>query len=296
MYDPRRTAPSLVSVIIPALNAQETIGDQLEALSRQTYAGCFEVLIADNGSSDATVDRVLAFKTRLPGLRVIDASQERGAGYARNTAVAHAAGEFLAMCDADDVVSRVWLEELVHHAPHGHILTGPLLPLPENHRGSRNAMDISYRSLEELYGTFPYAPSGNLGIWADIYHELGGFSQDLRTGEDKDLSWRAQRVGYQVVLVPGAVVQRRERTGFRMLCRQFYEFGRDAPTLSLRNPNVFTLSRLDLFRRAGWVLIRVPYLALTPLRRRVWLRSASFLWGLLVGTIRGFSASRAKPQ
>ena len=48
--------PRAFSVVIPAWNADRVIGEQLESLEAQTFEGCWEVLVADNGSTDRNAD------------------------------------------------------------------------------------------------------------------------------------------------------------------------------------------------------------------------------------------------
>ena len=102
-----------VSVVIPVLNGAATISQQLAALAGQTYRGPMEVLVADNGSTDATVEVVQALSGRLPGLRLVDASARVGTNHARNAGAAAAGGDLLAFCDADDVAAPGWLAGLV---------------------------------------------------------------------------------------------------------------------------------------------------------------------------------------
>src|ERR671919_3057602 len=61
-----------LSVVIPCLNAAETIGVQLDALRRQKWSERWEVIIADNGSTDATVSVIEANANGLPNLQIID--------------------------------------------------------------------------------------------------------------------------------------------------------------------------------------------------------------------------------
>ena len=55
-----------VSVVVVMRNAAATIGEQLEALSRQDYAGPWEVVLADNGSTDDSVAVARQWEDRLP--------------------------------------------------------------------------------------------------------------------------------------------------------------------------------------------------------------------------------------
>jgi len=89
-----------VSVVIPTLDAERTLGAQLDALSTQDYRGAWEVVIVDNGSSDDSMEVAKAFSTRLPLLRLAEARDQRSAAHARNVGVSVAGGDFIAFCDA----------------------------------------------------------------------------------------------------------------------------------------------------------------------------------------------------
>ena len=102
-----------ISVIIACLNEAQHISEQLEALSRQHIpAGLtWEVIVADNGSSDGTPDLARRFADCL-NLTVLDASAKPGPSYARNSAAQVATGEVLLFTDADDVVADDWLAQM----------------------------------------------------------------------------------------------------------------------------------------------------------------------------------------
>ena len=70
--------PGLVSVVVPVRNGAATIALQFEALADQDYDGPWEVVVSDNGSTDATRSVVDEWSAKLPGLRVVDSSQARG--------------------------------------------------------------------------------------------------------------------------------------------------------------------------------------------------------------------------
>jgi glycosyltransferase involved in cell wall biosynthesis len=73
MTGARRGAPYRISVIVPARDAAATIGGQLAALAAQRYEGSWEVIVADNGSADATATVADRWIGRIPGLRVVTA-------------------------------------------------------------------------------------------------------------------------------------------------------------------------------------------------------------------------------
>ena len=104
--------PLKLSVVIPCLNAAATIGVQLEALARQSWEGEWEVIVADNGSTDGSREIVESYRGRLPGLKLVDASDRRGQAHARNLGAAAATGDAFLFCDADDEVAPGWLAAL----------------------------------------------------------------------------------------------------------------------------------------------------------------------------------------
>ncbi len=94
------TSP-LVSVVIPAYNAERFIRQTLESVLAQTYKN-IEVLVVDDGSQDRTADIVRETADRDD--RIILLSQANsGVAAARNLAIQHSKGEFIAPIDADDL-------------------------------------------------------------------------------------------------------------------------------------------------------------------------------------------------
>ena len=88
----------LVSVVMPAYNAADFIAAALDSVLAQTYRP-IEVLVADDGSKDGTAAVVRGFGPPVVYLR----QENRGPAGARNLALAHARGEFVAFLDADDL-------------------------------------------------------------------------------------------------------------------------------------------------------------------------------------------------
>ena len=91
----------LVSVIVPAYNAAATIGETLRSALAQTYPQ-LEVLVVDDGSTDATADIVRSFVARDPRVRLLQQANA-GVAAARNLAIAQSRGAYVAPLDADDL-------------------------------------------------------------------------------------------------------------------------------------------------------------------------------------------------
>lgn len=94
----------IVSVIIPAFNATQTIIDTLESVRSQTFHA-WEALVIDDGSTDETYQLVSSYVARSSDRRIKVVRQpNRGAGVARNSGISLAQGEYLAFLDADDIL------------------------------------------------------------------------------------------------------------------------------------------------------------------------------------------------
>jgi glycosyltransferase involved in cell wall biosynthesis len=282
---PRKT-PRLVSVVIPSLNTRATIGEQLDALAAQTYAGAWEVVVLDNGSTDGSDAYALTWADRLPGLRVVRVAQ-RGISNVRNAARVATEGDLLAFCDADDVVVPGWLAALIDAAGTYDVVGGPLddttlnPPSVVRWRGA-----IPRDALMVPLGFRPFAPGGNCAVWADVVDALGGWDTGYVAGsDDVDFCWRAAEAGYSVGFAPGAVIAYRYRHDRRALYRQFFRYGRTEALLQRR----FAVPRnslLDVLRVWRRLLRRAPALRRNDDDRVVLLREYAYHAGRLWGSVR----------
>src|SRR5687767_5084005 len=97
-----------VSVVMPAYNAQGTIGGAISSVLSQTY-GDLELVVVDDGSTDRTA----AIASAHDGAVRVVQQENRGVAAARNRGIAEAQGELIAFCDSDDIWFDQHLEALV---------------------------------------------------------------------------------------------------------------------------------------------------------------------------------------
>jgi glycosyltransferase involved in cell wall biosynthesis len=218
-------AEPVVSVVVPAFDAVRTVDDQLAALARQRPSFPWEILLCDNGSRDGTADAVRRWIPRLPQLALVDASARRGPSAARNIGAARARGSRLVFCDADDVAADDWVERLAQALERSDIVVGAgetgLLNDPR--RGSVS-WSVDSVITKPYWPRFPAGASSNMGVRTSLFHEIGGFDETLRTGEDIDLCWRVQLAGGSFARAADAVVHIRKRTGLRAVYRQAFSY------------------------------------------------------------------------
>ena len=285
----RPPRPALTSVVIPAYNAAATLGAQLEALAAQTYDGRWEVLVCDNGSSDRTLEVVASYTDRIAGLRVVDASDARGAAHARNAGAA-AGGDLIAYCDGDDEVTDGWLDALVAAAATADVVGGALDHRSLNDPELADLRGGAETELPRAFAFLPYAISANLAVWRDVWEALGGWDTGFpgAAGEDVDFCWRAQLAGYTIAFAPAAVARYRHRDGVGDSVRQVYAYAGSGAQL-YRRFRADGARRRSLAQVAGaWsgLAVRLPYLAASRRRRAIWLVHAAENAGCIRGSIR----------
>lgn len=236
----------VASVVIPARNAAADIADQLRALNEQIDAPPFEVIVADNGSSDDTVTKVHAFQANYP-LRVVDASDAPGASHARNRGAVEATSEWLLFCDADDIVTPHWVAHM-----YDALTSQPDVVVAGNLDLSRNppavvrayggtgepidpASDVLVTTPEPFAAYLPSVCSANFAMNRRAYLAAGGMDESYSGGcEETDFSWRLQEGGLTLVFCPGSVVHYRLRSNARAIFRQQRNYQRERVLLWTR--------------------------------------------------------------
>ena len=214
--------PELVSVIVPSYNSGFLLQAQLAAIAEQDYPGDVEVIVADNGSRDASASAARAWAGEARARRLVNASTTRAGGGAERRCRA-ARGDFLAFCDADDVVSASWLRELVESAGDADLVGGCFESRRLNSPSVSRCFMLTDPEAPHL-SFLPAAAGGNLGVWADVFAALGGFDERSRAGEDVAFVWNAQLAGY--TYAPStAVVHKRFPADLRDAARRFFGYG-----------------------------------------------------------------------
>lgn len=92
----------LISVIMPAYNAEPTIRDSIESIKNQTYP-FWELLVIDDGSSDRTQDVVQSLARTEKRIQIFCQNVNKGVSESRNLGLTLSKGQFIAFCDADDL-------------------------------------------------------------------------------------------------------------------------------------------------------------------------------------------------
>lgn len=204
----------LISVIIPAYNAEKTIKRTIESVLNQTFSD-FEIIIVNDGSQDSTVEIASSFSdSRIKVFSYPNA----GAAVGRNRGFSHAVGEFIAFLDADDLWTsdklEAQLKALQNNSKAGVAYSWADI-IDECDRficlGSHiTANGNVYAQL--LLVCFVVSGSNPL-IRRQAFVDVGGFDESLPASQDYDLYLRlAARYDYVAVPSP-QVLYRLSTTG-----------------------------------------------------------------------------------
>lgn len=233
----QQASTPLISVIIPTYNSQQTIQETINSVLNQTFTN-FELIIIDDGSTDSTLN--ILSKIKEPRLKVYPYpnSGVGGPPVARNRGIAHAAGQYIAFLDHDDLWTPDKLETQLH-------------ALQANPQAA-----VAYSWLDNINEAGDFYYSGNrVAISGDVYgpllvrnflktgsnplicryafDKLGGFDETLSPADDWDM-WLRLAARYHFVCVPSVQilyrivvkslssdVQQTESTALRIIEREF---------------------------------------------------------------------------
>ncbi|BAZ06465.1 glycosyltransferase [Calothrix sp. NIES-3974] len=272
-----------LSVIIPCYNCAEYIGTQLEAFAHQEYSQPWEIIIADNGSTDNTLEIVRQYQQKMPHLRIVDASGgKKCAAYPRNIGAQVAKGEALAFCDADDEVFPGWVAAMGEALSKYDFVAGKSdytklnLPWVVAACAYREGNGVN----DNLY--YPFAGGNNIGIKRHLFYRVGGFDEDIRIIDDVDFCWRVQaQCGVKLIEVPGAKINFRFRDTIKEMYQRWYGIAENNILLLRRHGLKYAWK--NLFRDFVMLVARL----LIKVRSRVSFARWMMDLGWFLGTVHG---------
>ncbi len=250
-----RVVSHLVSVIIPAYNAEAFVCQTLDSLLSQSYQN-FEAIVVDDGSSDRTAEIIEAYAQKDARFKLLK-QKNQGVAAARNLAIQASQGEFVAPLDADDVWHPDKLKKQVEcilaaDSSVGVVYTGSAFINEDGFIGkSVNPRHEGIVLQELIYGNILINASSPL-IRRACLDEVGYYNcfykeQNAQGCEDWDLYLRLAEK-YEFLFVSGCLVGYRQVRGsmsskVKVMERAYQLLMQEA---HLRNPEVPN----DLYRRS----------------------------------------------
>jgi glycosyltransferase involved in cell wall biosynthesis len=302
-----------LSVVLPCFNGAATIAQQMEALCRQSWDGEWEVIVSNNGSTDDSMAIVEQYRHRLPDLKIVSAytppGPRLGVSHSYNVGFKAATGDAFVLCESDDEVGDGWLQAMgdalrEHEFVVAHMEYHQLNPDWMLKPVGQNPQETTIPRLT-FYPHLQYAWGCSFGICRSVYEKLGGFNTDLKYACDSEYCFKAQCLGIDIYLAPGAVIHYRLRGSLNALFKQQRNWGEEfmllargygAPTAKL--PGIRKAISVAKFASQGLVLFPAHWLKRPDGRRNLyfWVKSLAFQMGEIKGLTRPVDPAMTLPQ
>ena len=216
-----------VSVIIPAYNASDTVGEALDSLIEQTHRR-WEAIVVDDGSTDETATVARTYAARDRRIRLI-LGEHRGGGAARNVGIESARYDWLLFLDADDRLTPRALVSLAAAVAADKGLDavhGGWARVTGDGTITESVFRHQTGDLFAAFSQYCVFPIHTCLVRRVCVQRAGGFDPDLRTCQDWDLWQRVARAGARFGHVQEMVAFYRMRPGSVMNdSRQLLEDG-----------------------------------------------------------------------
>ncbi|WP_455893597.1 glycosyltransferase [Pseudomonas palmensis] len=242
-----------ISIVMPMFNEARHIARTLHSARRAAdLAGLdCELIVVDNGSSDdgPQIARNLSAKVLdLPGLTI---------GALRNRGVQASSGEWVAFLDADIEVPEQWLSLLLdlHAQGRGDVFALDCDTPRQAPWFARAWQRRTLRAGRPALHSMQWLPTPNLLLRRDWFDRVGGFNETLRTGEDKDFTWRLAQAGARLLALRAPVVLHwgYEGSWSEWLGKELWRQGSNLQLLRSNGASL-RLLRFPLLSLGAWVL------------------------------------------
>jgi len=199
------TGVPAVTIIMPAHNTEVYIGEAIDSALNQTWSN-FELIVVDDGSSDATAEVAARRVARDPRVRLMRRVQG-GPSAARNSGLGAARGRLFALLDSDDLWAPTYLQEqisILDSSPDVAIVTANAISLGGSFDGQPlRATSGECRRLSPLEILECEEAVCIMSVFRrEVVERIGGFDERIRTSEDYQFWIRAALAGFAIVQNP----------------------------------------------------------------------------------------------
>jgi GT2 family glycosyltransferase len=255
--------PPRLTVVVPTRGRAAYLEVTLDSLRRQRTETPHEILVIDDGATDATPEVAERF-----GVRLISHGVRRSLNAARNTGVREAAAPLVAFVDDDVLVPPGWVDALVEGAerhPEAEAFGGPIRARFEGRapRGcGREDPPITTLDLGSQDVEAEMVWGANFAVRRSAVERVGEFDESLDRshGDEEDWLLRLRAAGGRIVYLADAGLEHRRSagdSGLGSLARAAYHRGRGARSSDLRRGEAPALGReLRVLAGCGWHTVR----------------------------------------
>jgi succinoglycan biosynthesis protein ExoA len=281
-----------VSIIVPMLNEEAQIEGLLADIAAQTFTGDLELLVADGGSTDRSVERLRAAAARHEVALTVIENPGRLIPHALNACVRRARGELIVRMDCRARFAPDYVARCIAAAEE----TGAW------NVGGRT-IPVGRTRTERAVGCATDSPFGGIG-WTrmgstagrvevdtvycgvfrrDVFDRVGLFDEALPRNEDEDLNFRIRRAGGQVILDSRINVLYTPKGSVAELFRQYSGYGQGKVDLMRKHGRLITLRSVVPLAFVGSLAVLAPVSIRSRRARAVLLAELSAYSGCALG-------------
>jgi len=231
----------MASIVICSYNGASTVESCLRSMERLRYPGEYEVILVDDGSTDSTQETL----DKFPWVRNIR-QQNRGLSYARNVGMEAARGEIVVYTDSDCEADEDWLYYLALTLVRGKYvgMGGPNL-IPDEGSWVADCVGLSPGGPTHVMiddREAEHVPGCNMAFYKWALKLVNGFDPQFRkAGDDVDVIWRLQDLGYAIGFAPAAQVWHYRRNTVKAYLKQQRGYGEAEAMLKFKHPDHFNV-------------------------------------------------------
>lgn len=212
---------NLISFVIICHDAEKTISDCIDHINTQDLPKGLdkELIVVDDFSKDNTLILIDEMTKIIPHLKIIKNQKNMGRGYSRDIGIKHAKGNYIAFVDADIILPKDWLSRL--------------LPCMDDYDAAGGIAtpdgDITYicRTLGLIAKVHEHTSgiTGSNSIYKHYVFQKVRFKKHMVDGEDTDLVWEMERIGYKTKVLKTLISEHRHHTDYLTFIRRIYSHG-----------------------------------------------------------------------
>jgi len=210
----------MISIIIPTLNEENHLPLLLQSIKNQDFKGEYEVIVADAGSSDKTIEIARSFGCKITKGGLPAKGRNEGAKIAK--------GDLFLFVDADVILSKDFLRKAIEEFSSRNLDCAGFAAEPLNKAPIYKFIFWAYNSFAMLSERF--FPLGWMAILTrrEIHFKIKGFDEEIKIGEDHWYVKNAQKIGNFGFIKSAKIMgstRRFERDGVIITCLKYIFVG-----------------------------------------------------------------------
>ena len=231
----------MASIVICSYNGASTVESCLRSMEKLRYPAEYEIIFVDDGSTDNT-QQILE---KFPNVRNIR-QKNMGLSYARNVGMEAAQGEIVLYTDSDCEADEDWLYFIALAMSRGGYvgMGGPNL-IPDEGSWVADCVGLSPGGPTHVMiddREAEHVPGCNMAFFKWALKQVNGFDPQFRkAGDDVDVIWRLQDLGYAIGFAPAAQVWHYRRNTVQAYLKQQRGYGEAEAMLKFKHPDHFNV-------------------------------------------------------